>query len=95
MQVMKLDVGDVTMHGYSRKYGKILEYDIIFKLAASAKTDVMQIFDKSVELSANTLVLPVYSNYSKQNVNYQENTNYFGSTTDMDIFSNGDQDLSA
>lgn len=90
MQVMKLDVGDVIVHGYSRQYGKVLEYDIVFKLATAAKTDMTQIFENTTELSANTLVLPLYSSYSKTSVSYQENANYFKSATDMDIFSNGE-----
>ena len=31
--VEKLDVGNVTTHGYCRRFGKIMEYDIVFKLA--------------------------------------------------------------
>ena len=42
------------MYGYSRKYAeKILEYDIVFKLASSSISSPEEIFTQAAELSAN------------------------------------------
>lgn len=53
-EVIKLDVGNVIMHGYSRSFGSVIEYDIIFKLATDAMTDSRQMFEGTQTLSANS-----------------------------------------
>lgn len=46
-EVIKLDVGNVITHGYCRKFGKIMEYDIVFKLATDDPADTRQLFEST------------------------------------------------
>lgn len=53
--VKRLDGGDAIVTGYMRKFSnKIVEYDIILKLASKGVVDYTSIFDYSKTLSANT-----------------------------------------
>ena len=85
-KVIRLDSGYAIMTGYMRNYGKILEYDIVLKLASSQTTDSTQIFSTSNSLLANTLVLHLFSGLTKSATDYQENDKYFQNSSMMDIF---------
>lgn len=91
--MMKLDVGSVVVDGCCRQYGKIMEYDIVFKLASSNVVSPQQMFDTRTTLSANTLVLKLYNGYSSKNTGYQDNGKYFLNTESMSIFSSDDADV--
>ena len=53
--VKRLDGGNAIVTGYMRKFSnKIVEYDIILKLASNGIVDYTSIFDYSKTLSANT-----------------------------------------
>ena len=53
--VKRLDSGDAVVTGYMRKFSnKIVEYDIILKLASHGIVDYTSVFDYSKTLSANT-----------------------------------------
>lgn len=94
--VQKLEAGVAILNGYMRNYGKILEYDILVKLAASEASTNNQIFSSSSALSANTLQLQLFTGLTKNSVSYQENDKYFYNSQTMDIFSyDSSDDLSS
>lgn len=85
--VLKLDSGTVVMNGYMRNYGKVLEYDILLKLASNEVYKDMQVFAASSGLSCNSLKLQLYNGITKNSVSYQENDKYFYNSQTTDIFS--------
>lgn len=85
--VQKLDAGIAVLNGYMRNYGKVLEYDIIVKLASSDIVDVANVFSSGASLSANTLKLSMSNGLTKNSVSYQDNLDYFYNSAAMDIFS--------
>ena len=66
--VQKLNSGYAVMDGYMRNYGKILEYDIIVKLASNSMLDDKQIFMSQSGLSANTLKLKMSAGLTQNSV---------------------------
>lgn len=85
--MQKLDAGIAVLNGYMRNYGKVLEYDIILKLASSDIADVANVFSSGASLSANALKLSMSNGLTKNSVSYQDNLDYFYNSAAMDIFS--------
>lgn len=85
-EVYRLGSRNAIVWGYSRQYGqRVLEYDIIFKLANSQRAQPNDVFMQAATLSANDAVFAPYAG-QRQNVNYQENSKYFYTSDSMDIF---------
>lgn len=85
--VKRLDSGDAVVTGYMRKFSnKIVEYDIILKLASRGIVDYTSVFDYSKTLSANTATFQLYAGLGAQSTNFQANSAYFATTSDMDMF---------
>lgn len=88
-QVKRLDYGEVIVNGFKRDFGKIIEYDIILKLANSSTIDPSaerSLFGSTQQLSANNVTFELFSGLSKQAIDYQQNKNYFKTVSDMNIF---------
>ena len=87
VDVSRVKSDNVIMTGYMRDFGKVIEYDFVFKLASSSiKQDDTQVFVGSSALSANTLKLQVYTGLTQNATGYQDNEKYFHSSLMMDIF---------
>lgn len=84
--VQKLNNGVAVMNGYMRNYGKVLEYDVIVKLASSSVLNDQHIFTSQTGLSANTLKLAMTAGLTQNSVSYQDNGKYFSTSESMDIF---------
>ena len=90
--VQKLEAGVAILNGYMRNYGKILEYDILVKLASSEEAESNQIFSSSNVLSANSLRLQLFTGLTKNSISYQENNKYFYNSQTMDVFAHDSSD---
>lgn len=92
--VVRLPSGTATITGYQRIFDKIVEYDVILKLASSTVTNFAELFEDIKPLSANNTTFELFSGISQSNVLFQTNGDYFVSTTDMDIFQSSNAEYS-
>lgn len=61
-EVKRLDGGAAIITGYSRKFGnRLIEYDIILKLASANTIDYSSLFDYSKNLSANNATFYMFN----------------------------------
>lgn len=82
-----MDVDNVIIGGYFKKYdNNLIEYDILFKFG-SGEVDTQEVFGSLNEISCNTIKFGNFTGLSKSDVKYQENKKYFYNTSNMDIFS--------
>lgn len=85
--VIRLKSGTAVITGYQRDFGKVVEYDIILKLAASFTTSHTSLFDDVRPLSANNASFSLFTGISQTSLDFQNNKNYFSAVADMNIFS--------
>ena len=91
-QMIKMKSSESIATGYMRDYGKVVEYDIIFKLGQSDVDDGTQLFFGSKELSANVFSLNFYTGLAKNSLNYNENVKYFQNSDALNIFAKSEDD---
>lgn len=69
-QVTRLKPGVAVITGYQRDFGKLMEYDIILKLASSSITSHTSLFNDIRPLSANNASFQLFSGISQSSLDF-------------------------